>query len=144
MNNRTNLVKASQERVHHFITFRWQPPFVATLYLPKQFKVVQCTEKGKDGIKPYTCSKCLSGILLVVEQTDCWVKGWGAWTTQKSSDPRNRLWQSGTHFTNCSNLSNYSLVTRYFVSRGGKKSQQNKYDTFASLLASFDFLLRLQ
>lgn len=44
---------------------------------------------------------------------------------KKSSDPQNRLWQLGTHLTNWSKLSNYSLVTRYFVS-----SLHNKYDTF--------------
>lgn len=67
------------------------------------------------------------------KQTDG-VKGWGARTTQKSSDPQNRLWQSGTHFTNCSNLSNYSLVTRYFVSERKHSSPQNKYAACASLL----------
>ncbi len=87
--------------------------------------------------KACACSECLSGILseYAVEQTDHEVKGWGARATQKSSDPQNRLWQLGAHFTNCSKLSNYSLVTRYFVFTG--TLLQNKYGAFASWLASF-------
>lgn len=120
MNNKTNFVKAWQQRVITTLSLSDG----SMLLLPRCFsqshsKWYNAPKKGKDGIKTYACSKCLSGILWV-EQTDWRVKGWGARTTQKSSDPRNCLWQSGTHFTNCSNLSNYSLVTRYFESRGKK------------------------
>lgn len=113
----------SHHDLSHFISFLKQIlislSFLAILSLPKQFKVVQCTEKGKDGIKPCTCllSVCWEYHGFVVEQTNWRVKGWGAGTTQTSSDPQNCLWQLGTHFTNCSNLSNYSLVMRYFVWR---------------------------
>lgn len=71
--------------------------------------------KSKHAPAPSVCREYCE---LVVEQTDRRVKGCQAWATQKSSDPQNRLWQLGAHFTNCSDLSNYSLVTRSSVSKG--------------------------
>lgn len=55
------------------------------------------------------CWECCG---LAAEQTNCSIEIWRAYITQKSSDPRNSLWQSGTHSTNCSNLSNYCLVRK--------------------------------
>lgn len=81
--------------------------------------------------------KCLSGpndlreAKIEVEHAQVFVERRQSWRTngemgsrvrstnktQKCNDPRNCLWQSGTHFTNCSKLSNYGLLASYFLSK---------------------------
>lgn len=64
-------------------------------------------------IKTFTWPKC--SLDAQNKQSDG-IKVWEQPQHTRSSDPQNSLWQSETHFTNCTKLSNYSLLTRRFVS----------------------------